>query len=263
MGNHTSRVRFAERLRLGPGLEVSIAAPHYAAPKGMEVRTDRSTVVVPNQPRTTAVPLARCARATRASSACPHCRCRVRQGEVLARLDAQDYRNKLRLAESDIVAAQAVLTEAEAAEGAVASPGKTPHDVGQLRGSAQELALGRSQARRRQDCHGDGQGPARLRRAARQRRRRRHGPSAPGRAQVVNMHQKQQARRQCIPGPTCISAASGLNGLAPVRFQVNVTPVDWASSRGSRERTVTGRPSRISTQRASTSSSRRCMASTE
>src|SRR5215813_313158 len=106
-----------------------------------------ATVVVPNQPRTTAVPLARCARATRASSACPHCRCRVRQGEVLARLDAQDYRNKLRLAESDIVAAQAVLTEAEAAEGAVASPGKTPHDVGQLRGSAQELALGRSQAR--------------------------------------------------------------------------------------------------------------------
>ncbi len=41
----------------------------------------------------------------------------VKQGDLLARLDTQDYRNKLKSAESDIAAARAVLTEAEAAEG--------------------------------------------------------------------------------------------------------------------------------------------------
>ena len=41
----------------------------------------------------------------------------VTKGQLLARLDTQDYRNKLKSAESDIYAAQAVLTEAEAAEG--------------------------------------------------------------------------------------------------------------------------------------------------
>jgi len=40
----------------------------------------------------------------------------VKEGDVLARLDTQDYRNKLKSAESDIVAAQAVLTEAANAE---------------------------------------------------------------------------------------------------------------------------------------------------
>lgn len=41
----------------------------------------------------------------------------VKKGDLLARLDTQDYRNKLKSAESDIVAARAVLTEAEATEG--------------------------------------------------------------------------------------------------------------------------------------------------
>ena len=41
----------------------------------------------------------------------------VKKGDLLARLDEQDYRNKLRSAEADIVAAEAVLAEAVAAEG--------------------------------------------------------------------------------------------------------------------------------------------------
>ncbi len=40
----------------------------------------------------------------------------VKKGDLLARLDEQDYRNKLKSAEADIVAAQAVLVEAQAAE---------------------------------------------------------------------------------------------------------------------------------------------------
>jgi len=41
----------------------------------------------------------------------------VKKGDVLARVDDQDYRNKLTSAETDIATAQAVLLEAEAAEG--------------------------------------------------------------------------------------------------------------------------------------------------
>jgi RND family efflux transporter MFP subunit len=41
----------------------------------------------------------------------------VKKGDLLARLDDQDYRNKLTSAETDIAAAQAVLVEAQAAEG--------------------------------------------------------------------------------------------------------------------------------------------------
>ncbi len=41
----------------------------------------------------------------------------VKKGDVLAQLDDQDYRNKAASAETDIAAAQAVLTEAQAAEG--------------------------------------------------------------------------------------------------------------------------------------------------
>ncbi|RWE06020.1 MAG: efflux RND transporter periplasmic adaptor subunit [Mesorhizobium sp.] len=40
----------------------------------------------------------------------------VRKGEVLARIEDQDYRNRLRSAEADVAAAQAVLVEARAAE---------------------------------------------------------------------------------------------------------------------------------------------------
>src|SRR5262249_50491508 len=40
----------------------------------------------------------------------------VKKGELLARLDEQDYRNKLKSAEADLVAAQAVLVEAQSAE---------------------------------------------------------------------------------------------------------------------------------------------------
>lgn len=41
----------------------------------------------------------------------------VKRGDLLARLDEQDYRNRLKAAEADFVAAQAVMVEAEAAEG--------------------------------------------------------------------------------------------------------------------------------------------------
>ena len=41
----------------------------------------------------------------------------VRKGDVLARLDEQEYRNRLKSAQADIVAAEAVLEEAQGAEG--------------------------------------------------------------------------------------------------------------------------------------------------
>jgi RND family efflux transporter MFP subunit len=41
----------------------------------------------------------------------------VKKGDLLARLDDQDYRNKLKAAQADLASAQAVLTEAQAAEG--------------------------------------------------------------------------------------------------------------------------------------------------
>jgi RND family efflux transporter MFP subunit len=41
----------------------------------------------------------------------------VKKGAVLARLDEQEYRNKLKSAEADIVAAEAVLVEAQGSEG--------------------------------------------------------------------------------------------------------------------------------------------------
>jgi len=41
----------------------------------------------------------------------------VKKGAVLARLDEQEYRNKLKSAEADIVAAEAVLVESQASEG--------------------------------------------------------------------------------------------------------------------------------------------------
>jgi RND family efflux transporter MFP subunit len=40
----------------------------------------------------------------------------VRQGELLARLDTEDYQNRLRLAEAEVVSAEAILVEAQAAE---------------------------------------------------------------------------------------------------------------------------------------------------
>ncbi len=41
----------------------------------------------------------------------------VRRGDLLARLDAQDYRDRLKSADADVAAARAVLVEAQAAEG--------------------------------------------------------------------------------------------------------------------------------------------------
>ena len=41
----------------------------------------------------------------------------VKKGDLLARLDEQDYQNKLRSAEADVASADAVLTEAQGAEG--------------------------------------------------------------------------------------------------------------------------------------------------
>jgi RND family efflux transporter MFP subunit len=41
----------------------------------------------------------------------------VKKGDLLAKLDEQDFRNKLQSAEADIAAAEAVLSEAESAEG--------------------------------------------------------------------------------------------------------------------------------------------------
>lgn len=53
----------------------------------------------------------------------------IRSGEVLARLEEQDYRNKLRSAEADVAAAEASLVESQAAEGrlrALVTSGVTP-----------------------------------------------------------------------------------------------------------------------------------------
>ena len=41
----------------------------------------------------------------------------VKKGEILARLDQQDFRNKLKSAEADVTAAEAVLTQAQGSEG--------------------------------------------------------------------------------------------------------------------------------------------------
>jgi multidrug efflux pump subunit AcrA (membrane-fusion protein) len=41
----------------------------------------------------------------------------VKKGDVLARLDAADNANRLKSAESDVVAAQAVVTDAQGSEG--------------------------------------------------------------------------------------------------------------------------------------------------
>lgn len=43
----------------------------------------------------------------------------VRKGEVLARLEDQDYRNRLLSTKADVAAAEAVLVEAQAAEARV------------------------------------------------------------------------------------------------------------------------------------------------
>ncbi|MEQ1611406.1 MAG: efflux RND transporter periplasmic adaptor subunit [Hyphomicrobiaceae bacterium] len=54
----------------------------------------------------------------------------VKKGDLLARLDEQDYQNKLRSAEADVTAAAAVLTEAQGAEGRLRqllSTGATTH----------------------------------------------------------------------------------------------------------------------------------------
>ncbi|TIT75352.1 MAG: biotin/lipoyl-binding protein, partial [Mesorhizobium sp.] len=45
----------------------------------------------------------------------------VRKGEVLARIDDQDYRNRLASAEADVAAAQAVLVEASAAKARISA----------------------------------------------------------------------------------------------------------------------------------------------
>ena len=45
----------------------------------------------------------------------------VKKGDVLARLDAQDYRNSLTSADADVAAAEAVLVEAASAEGVCVS----------------------------------------------------------------------------------------------------------------------------------------------
>lgn len=108
------------------GLALPLTGCGDAAPKGPEVRSVRTTVVDPRpiEDDRSAVGEVRpryeselgfriagkvVARAVDVGAS-------VRKGELLARLDTQDYRNKLKSAESDIVAAQAVLTEAQAAE---------------------------------------------------------------------------------------------------------------------------------------------------
>ena len=79
----------------------------------------------------------------------------VKKGDLLARLDEQDYQNRLRSAEADLAAAEAVLTEAQARRGPLApAPGDRHDDAGQLRWRGQEPALGRGQARFRQGALG-------------------------------------------------------------------------------------------------------------
>ena len=51
----------------------------------------------------------------------------VRKGDLLARLDEQDYQNKLRSAEADVTSAAAVLDEAKGSRGSPASADREGH----------------------------------------------------------------------------------------------------------------------------------------
>ena len=99
----------------------------------------------------------------------------VKKGAVLARLDEQEYRNKLKSAEADIVAAEAVLVEAQGSEGrlrqlvASGTTTRANYDtaVKNLRSAEAKLELGQGVAR-------PGQGPAQLYRPHCRVRRHRH-----------------------------------------------------------------------------------------
>jgi RND family efflux transporter MFP subunit len=108
------------------GLALPLAGCGDAAPKGPEVKSVRTMVVDPRpieddrsavgevKPRYESELGFRIAGKVVARAV--DVGASVKKGGLLARLDTQDYRNKLKSAESDIVAAQAVLTEAEATE---------------------------------------------------------------------------------------------------------------------------------------------------
>jgi RND family efflux transporter MFP subunit len=110
------------------GLAAALAAcgEQQAAPKGPEVRPVRTTVVDP-QPiddDRSAVGEVKARYesdlgfrvAGKVISRTVDVGVSVKKGDLLARLDEQDYRNKLKSAEADIVSAQAVLVEAKGAE---------------------------------------------------------------------------------------------------------------------------------------------------
>ena len=106
----------------------------------------------------------------------------VKKGDVLARLDTQDYQNKLKSAESDIVAAQAALVEAQGAEArlrhllANGHTTRANYDV-----ALKNLRSAEAKDDAARHRHGDGARPARLRRAAGRFRRHRHGGRRRGR----------------------------------------------------------------------------------
>ena len=107
-------------------LVVNVAACGDDAPKAAEVRPVRTTVVDPKpiEDDRSAVGEVRPRYesdlgfrvAGKVISRTVDVGVSAKKGDPLARLDEQDYRNKLKSAEADIVAAQAVLTEAKGAE---------------------------------------------------------------------------------------------------------------------------------------------------
>lgn len=112
---------------IGCAMLASLAACKEDAPKAVEIRPVRTEVVEPRpiEDDRTAVgeikPRHESDLGFRLSgklvSRVVDIGVSVRKGDLLARLDDQEYQNKLRSAEADIASAEAVLVEAEAAEG--------------------------------------------------------------------------------------------------------------------------------------------------
>ena len=181
---------------------------------------------------TTARPSARCAPATRAISAFASAGkvvarlvdvgVSVKKGDVLARLDEQDYSNRLKSAQADIVAAEAVLEEAQGAEGrlrqliASGATTRANYDTALKNLRSAEAKLDSAKAAR--DLAKDQLSYAELRgrfRRHRHRRRRRAGPGRqrrpddrpPGAAD--RQGRRVRHRRVGLPRPAGRGAAGG------------------------------------------------------
>lgn len=115
------------RWMLVPGLVLAAAACSEATPKAPEIRPVRAVMVDPKpiEDDRSAVGEVRPRYesdlgfriAGKLVSRLVDVGVSVKKGDVLARLDEQDHRNKLKSAEADLVSADATVVEAEAAEG--------------------------------------------------------------------------------------------------------------------------------------------------